>query len=99
MRTNPPRRRLARWLFWLAGQLSRVKTPTYTYEVVSWGPPMETVRSESWSWHPCGWSMDVLRWSMRLDGVHWGHWALMHEDCDPVVCAVCGGLICSGDEG
>lgn len=87
------KRRLAKSLFWLGGQLSRIKTPRRTYQVVSYDP-FKTERSE-FRWLSTRWSTKCYTASMRLDWEHWDHWALVHSHCGAdELCPVCGGLVC-----
>jgi hypothetical protein len=95
VRTQTPRRRVAKALYWASGKLSKIKTPTTTYRLVSVDPFVTEPAGRSWM--PCKLSMRVLKWSMHLDWHHWDHWACLHEKCDPVPCAVCGGGVCGID--
>ena len=99
MRANPPRRRLAKFLFWMSGVLAKVKTPQWTYQVVEWGPPLKTARADKRTWMSCHLSMRVLNWSIQLDWWHWSHWATVHTDCNnSVKCAVCDGWVCEEED-
>lgn len=92
-----PARVLAKAMFWCGGKLSHVKTPHTTHLIVSFDP-FVTEASEKKSWLPCELSMKLLKLSMWLDWDHWDHWALVHSDCDPSPCAVCGGCSCPDDD-
>lgn len=95
MRTQTRRRRLAKALFWASGKLSYIKTPSRTYELVSIDPFV--TKMAGWCRIPCAPSRKLMTWSMHLDWYHWDHWACIHEKCDPVPCAMCGGWICGID--
>lgn len=97
--------RLAKAVYWLAGELSRVKTYRQTYQWTNQGewreavggegplPEMETEKAGR-LWMPCGLSMKLLGLSESLDYKHWEHWALEHSLCDEGSrCYVCGGHI------
>ena len=96
--------RLAKFAYWLAGELSRVKTYRQTY---TWKnpeamftaepgeelPEIETVKAGR-LWLPCALSMKMLVLSEKLDVEHWDHWALEHSLCEEgLPCRDCGGHI------
>ncbi|HEY9418073.1 MAG TPA: hypothetical protein VIQ30_25215 [Pseudonocardia sp.] len=89
------KRALAKTSYKAAGWLSKVKTPTRTYALVSVDPFVTEPSGRMWL--SCPPSMWLLKQSMRLDLEHWDHWALVHDSCDPVPCAVCGGCGCEPD--
>lgn len=86
------KRALAKTTYKLGGWLSKVKTPTRTYALVSIDPFVTEPAGRRWS--ACGPSMWLLKKSMRLDWEHWDHWALVHDKCNPVPCLDCGGCSC-----
>lgn len=95
------KRMLSKAAFYCSGWLSHVKTYQRYYSMDGeWvdkerPPPMKL---GGWHWFPCQWSMDMLKWSMRLDRVHWDHWACQHIDCNPRPCTVCGGVSCDEED-
>lgn len=91
MNTNPPRRRIAKRLYWLSGWASKVQTPRQTYRIT--GSDFETEPAGR-RWMPCRFSMWLLKQSMRWDPSHWDHWALQHTHCEPTYCVACGGCYC-----
>jgi hypothetical protein len=86
------KRSLAKTSYKLGGWLSKVKTPTRTYALVSVEPFVTEPAGRRWS--ACGPSVWLIEKSMRLDEGHWNHWALVHDKCNPQPCVVCGGSIC-----
>lgn len=92
------KRRTAKNLYWVSGQLCRIKTYSKMYEwVVTDDDDVTDLNfryiGRKWiSWH---FSFTVMRWSERLDPKHWDHWALVHDEtCEWCTCAVCSGTIC-----
>jgi hypothetical protein len=99
--------RLAKICYWLAGELSRVKTwqQTYTWENCDKffehdpetdGPelPELDMKKAGRLWLPCRLSMRLLGLSEDLDYKHWEHWALEHSLCDEgLPCHDCGGHV------
>lgn len=94
---------LAKAAYWLAGQLSRIKTNQMTYE---WVNPQEFMEAEVGEdlpemdmkeagkiKLPCRLSMKLLNWSQDLDHKHWDHWALQHTLCEGTACADCKGHV------
>jgi len=81
------KRHLARTAYWLAGQLSRIRTPQRFY---TWHGPDDDFSFAGWRWSYCGLSMKLLGLSQQLDWDHWDHWATVPGDCD-TACAECGG--------
>lgn len=97
--------RLAKAAYWLAGELSRVKTYRQTYRFanqVEWSsavagdgplPEMEMEKAGR-LWLPCTLSMKMLTLSLALDHEHWDHWALEHSLCEEgLPCHDCDGHI------
>jgi hypothetical protein len=96
--------RLAKAAYWLAGELSRVKTYQQTY---SWKNPEAMFTAEPGEslpeiemvkagrlWLPCALSMKLLVLSEKLDVEHRDHWALEHSLCEEgLPCRDCGGHI------
>ena len=95
--------RLAKAAYWLAGELSRVKTYRQTWTWVNpqilEGDPNEPLpeldmRKAGRMWLPCATSMKMLVLSQRLDHKHWDHWALEHSLCEEgLPCRDCGGHV------
>lgn len=94
---------LAKGAYWLAGQLSRIKTSQMTWE---WVNPEEVfatpddeplpefdMREAGKMKLPHPWGLKLLSLSQRLDEKHWDHWALEHSLCEGTVCASCKGHV------
>lgn len=93
MNTNPFRRRLAKALFRGSGWLGRIKTPQRVYK---WNSDRDAgFEYAGRVWLGCRLHVRMLEKSMKLDPHCWDHWALVHDDCDPVPCVACGG--CSSE--
>jgi hypothetical protein len=88
--------RAAKAVYWLAGKLSRIQTPRRTYRIVSIDPFVSEPAGRHWM--SCQTSMKLLRLSLHLDPVHWDHWALVHDHCEPTPCPDCGGCECGWDD-
>lgn len=96
--------RLAKISYWLAGELTRIKTKQQTW---SWENPQEMFESDPNKplpemkmvkagrvWLPCRFSLILLGLSEDLDYKHWDHWALEHRLCeDGHTCPDCGGHV------
>lgn len=95
--------RLAKAAYWLAGELSQIKTYQRVWESddPSWlvsepGEPLPELKMVPAGriWLPCRLSMKMLGWSCDLDTKHWDHWALEHSRCkEGLPCPDCGGHI------
>jgi hypothetical protein len=98
----------ARAVFWLAGKLSRIKTPQRMYRVV-WDDhlateerphPFHTVPTKR-RWVMCRTSQRALSMAMSLAWDHWNHFALEHDgcpQCHPCPDWRCRGVVCDGRE-
>lgn len=97
MNTNPPRRRAAKWLYKLSGHAAKIKTRTRTYRLTYINSETGEMRTQpsGHAWVPNPFSMWLLKQSWRLDWDHWDHWALVHDKCEPIPCAVCNGCLCA----
>ncbi len=95
MKTQTPKRRLSKALYWASGKLSKIKTPRTTYRLISVDPFITEPAGRHWG--PCRAAITTMKWSARLDWEHWDHWSMVHKNCDPVPCAVCGGCVCRID--
>jgi hypothetical protein len=89
------KRALAKAAYGVGGWLSKVKTPTMSRRLVTADPFVTDPDRRVWL--PCGPSIWLTRKSMQLDWGHWDHWALIHDKCAPVPCAVCGGCSCDDE--
>jgi hypothetical protein len=49
-------------------------------------------------WESCRTTWRLVDLSQDIDPRHWDHWALQHNDCDPMPCLECGGEICRSEE-
>lgn len=97
----PKRTRIAKKVFWFGGLMTRIKTPQRVYQARLGEPetskPITFGKAEI-RWGSCRLSMRLLELSLRIDRHHWDHWALVHENCDPVPCAQCNGCVCQWDD-
>lgn len=101
-RKLPQSTRLAKAVYWLAGQLSRIRTPSHLYELR--GSPNELgeyedmddmfIRRPGWVWSSWSGALKLIFVANRLDWVHFDHWALDHSRCEPTPCEKCGGFEC-----
>lgn len=99
MKKMPQSTRLAKILYRLSGQLTRIKTYSQFYSLemtdnletgeVDFHPESIGRRWSSWQF-----AYTVLSWSTKFDWDHWDHWALIHDKCDWTECSTCGGRIC-----
>lgn len=94
------RRRLAKALFWLSGQLGRIKTYKryYRFDPTRWDrpedAPLPKMKPAGRHWTSCTLSSRLMGQSMQLDWDHWDHWACVHDTCGGDRCAECGGIAC-----
>ena len=87
--------RIAKITYWLSGKLSKIETKQQLYKLDDLTEDGEIRSSPSGKRKmPCRLSMRMLGWSMRLDRVHWDHWALKHDECGGQSCDRCQGIIC-----
>lgn len=97
---------LAKAVYWIGGQLTRIKCYQHTYSI----DPIRVDESDpdgiAWitlprEWHSFGFAFTVLDWSEAIDPKHWEHWVFVHDDCDPDAecpkCEWCGGTACYRD--
>jgi hypothetical protein len=93
------RTRLAKAVFWLSGQLARIRTPQLTHRFI-WDSPDAAPRlgDAQRRWLPCRMSLRLMDLSTRIDPVHWDHWAGVHPGCDGEPCTGCGGVDCPHQE-
>lgn len=85
--------RAAMAMAWTGGKLSRVRTYQRTFKMSG---TFDMVPAER-RWAPCRMSYTIgVRWPMRIDPVHWDHWALSHGPAcgDTWPCRDCGGTVC-----
>jgi hypothetical protein len=94
------RTRVARAVFWLSGKLTRIKTPQRFYRIISINEdavgdePFMVTRRTKRRWHSCRTSTRLMSLSLRIDPLHWDHWALVHDTCAGERCS-CGGNVCT----
>jgi hypothetical protein len=101
----------AKAAYWLAGQLSRVKTYQRFYEFEGFLENenedgtyvLPEPRDAGRRWFQCQWSTNLMLWSSHHDPDHWDHWALDHTTCEHenreiVRCESCGGWVCPWDQ-
>ena len=83
------RTRVAKFVFWLSGQLGKIK---YQQPVYKWerGSPSEPAGTQLLS-HP--WTYKLLFLSERIDPEHWEHWAFEHDPIPGTRCIHCKGWI------
>lgn len=96
--------KLAKFVYFLSGELTRIKTYRQTW---TWENPEVFMEAEAGEalpeldmrkagriWMPCRLSMTLLVLSNNLDVKHWDHWALEHMNCeDGQICNDCGGHV------
>jgi hypothetical protein len=93
------RRRAAKVVYRAAGCLARVRTPQRFCVVQQPGAAgRDEIGKPRWHWVSCGVSVSLLVWAERLDWDHFGRWALDHDGCEAVRCAVCGGIRCDSTD-
>lgn len=86
------RRLLAKLCHRIGGQLTAIKVPRHTYRIVSFDPLKTEKMPRSWVTNP--WAIKLIVLGMKLDGEHWDHWGLQHDNCGGTPCPACGGTIC-----
>lgn len=99
--------RLAKWVYWLSGQVSRVKLYKQTYVMANQDEWLNSTDPEfKIEFEPAGrmWNSISLTWKLlslanRMDREHFEHWALKHsDDCAAVPCTQCKGEVCTLDD-
>lgn len=89
--SDPLNRRIAKWLYVLAGCLMQVKTPQRTY---SWrGPDEHGFDFAGWHWLPSVTGLRLLEMSESMDPEHWDHWALDGRGNPGHLCIRCRGWV------
>lgn len=86
------RTRLAKTVYWLSGQCSRIRTWQRYYEMPV-GAPLDDLRPAGRHWTSTSLTWKLLALSTRLDPQHFDHWALVHDHCATLPCRDCGGRI------
>ena len=85
------KRQAAKLLYWLSGEVERIPTPQRRY---AWPEGEPISRTPTWVWGPCQLSWHVEVAAHSLDRWHFDHWSLIHDNCSPQHCPVCGGEAC-----
>lgn len=94
--------KLAKFVYWLSGKVSRIKTYRMTYRLANedeWlaNPDMEMMfkpAGRAWSSIKLTWTL--LELSNRWDKQHFDHWALKHTGaCSAHYCVECKGMVCT----
>jgi hypothetical protein len=88
-------------LYWLGGQLTRLRWPqrTYTIDFTAWdlegGAPMPPRTKNPRQWMMLPWGLRLAVKAMEYDRAHSDHWALDHSRCImSFECPVCRGMKC-----
>lgn len=94
--------RAAKAVYRLSGWISRIKSYRQTYRLANEDEWLAAEGDMAMMFQPAGrsWSSIKLTWTLldlaiRLDTVHFDHWALQHTGkCASHTCDDCGGTIC-----
>ncbi len=89
--------KLAKAVYWLSGQVSRIRTPQRRWGMNPNSDDMTNMftRLPGLTWSSCRWTWKILGWAQRLDRKHFDHWALDHEGHANTPCPDCKGEICA----
>lgn len=97
--------KLAKAVYWLSGQVSRIKTYRMTYRLANEEEWLAADGDMEMMFQPAGrmWSSIKLTWTLlelanRWDKQHFDHWALKHNLCESHFCTECKGFVCAALE-